>query len=61
MTLIDMRKHYDFSNSGPNPYVRELKKQITIRLDDDTIDYFKGMARQKGARRNPISTRSGAC
>ena len=43
-----MRKHYDFSNSAPNPYARKLKKQITIRLDSDTIDYFKDMAEQKG-------------
>ncbi len=43
-----MRKHYDFSRSIPNPYVQKLKKQITIRLDVDTIDYFKGMADEKG-------------
>jgi uncharacterized protein (DUF4415 family) len=43
-----MRKHYDFSNSVPNPYAQKLKKQITIRLDEDTISYFKGMAEDKG-------------
>ncbi len=43
-----MRKHYDFSDSVPNPYAQKLKKQITIRLDEDTIDYFKGMAEEKG-------------
>lgn len=43
-----MRKHYDFSNSVPNPYAQKLKKQITIRLDEDTIAYFKGMADDKG-------------
>jgi uncharacterized protein (DUF4415 family) len=42
-----MRKHYDFSKSVPNPYVQKLKKQITIRLDEDTIEYFKGMAEKK--------------
>ncbi len=31
-----------------NPYVQNLKKQITIRLDEDTIMYFKGMADEKG-------------
>ena len=36
-----MRKNYDFSNSVPNPYAQKLKKQITIRLDEDTISYFK--------------------
>jgi hypothetical protein len=39
-----MRKEYDFSNASPNPYVAKLKKQITIRLDDSVIDYFKGLA-----------------
>lgn len=43
-----MRKHYDFSKSGPNPYAKRLKKQITIRLDEGTIAYFKDMAEEKG-------------
>ena len=43
-----MRKQYDFSNSVPNPYAQKLKKQITIRLDQDTIAYFKDMAEDKG-------------
>ena len=43
-----MRKHYDFSNSKPNPYAQRLKKQITIRIDEDTIAYFKNMAEEKG-------------
>ena len=43
-----MRKQYDFSNSKPNPYAKRLKKQITIRLDENTISYFKEMAEEKG-------------
>ena len=43
-----MRKNYDFSNSVSNPYAQKLKKQITIRLDEDTISYFKSMADEKG-------------
>ena len=43
-----MRDHYDFSDSSPNPYAQKLMKQITIRLDEDTINYFKGMADEKG-------------
>lgn len=43
-----MRESYDFSDSKPNPYAKRLKKQITIRLDDDTISYFKDMAESKG-------------
>ena len=43
-----MRDHYDFSKSVKNPYSKKLKKQVTIRLDEDTIEYFKGMAEDKG-------------
>ena len=43
-----MRENYDFSTSVPNPYAQKLKKQITIRLDEDTISYFKSMADEKG-------------
>ena len=39
-----MRKEYDFSRSEKNPYARRLKKQVTIRLDGDTLDYFKKLA-----------------
>ena len=48
MKVIAMRKHYDFSDSVQNPYAQKLKKQITIRLDEDTIEYFKNMAEEKG-------------
>ncbi len=43
-----MRKSYDFSKSVKNPYAKRLKKQITIRLDAETISYFKAMAEDKG-------------
>jgi predicted DNA binding CopG/RHH family protein len=43
-----MRDNYDFSTSKKNPYVKKLKKQITIRLDEDTIQYFKEMALENG-------------
>ena len=39
-----MLKEYDFSNSIKNPYVKKLKKQITIRLECETIEYFKELA-----------------
>lgn len=45
-----MRDHYDFSNARKNPYVSKLKKQITIRLDEDTIDYFKEMSEESGIK-----------
>ena len=43
-----MRDRYDFSNSTPNPYAKRMKQQVTIRLDKDTISYFKAMAEEKG-------------
>ena len=43
-----MCKEYDFSKSVPNPYAKRMKKQITIRLDEDTISYFKNLATEKG-------------
>ncbi len=42
-----MRKSYNFSKSIKNPYARQLKKQITIRIDEETISYFKAMADTK--------------
>ncbi len=43
-----MRKEYDFSNARKNPYAKKLKKQITINIDEDTIDFFKEMAGNTG-------------
>ena len=43
-----MREQYDFSESVPNPYAKKLKKQITIRLDQDVIDYFKQLSEENG-------------
>ena len=36
-----MKKSYDFSKARKNPYASRLKRQVTIRLDDQTIEYFK--------------------
>ena len=41
-----MRKRYDFSKARTNPYARRLKKQITIRLDEQTLAYFKQLAEE---------------
>jgi len=43
-----MRKEYDFSKSKKNPYAKKLKKQITIRIDEETIEYFKTMSEESG-------------
>ena len=43
-----MRDCYDFADSKPNPYAKRMKRQVTIRLDEGTITYFKAMAERKG-------------
>jgi len=43
-----MRKEYNFSKSKKNPYAAQLKKQITIRLDEDSITYFKSVSEEVG-------------
>ena len=43
-----MREEYDFSGAAKNPYAKKLKKQITINIDADTIDYFKEQAENSG-------------
>jgi len=43
-----MRKQYDFSKSVKNPYSKNLKKQVTLRLGTDVIEYFKGLAQETG-------------
>ena len=45
-TIDDMLEEYDFSNASPNPYAGHIKKQITIRINSSTIDYFKELAKQ---------------
>lgn len=43
-----MREEYDFSQSKKNPYASQLKKSITIRLDEDSLSYFKEISRDIG-------------
>ena len=43
-----MRKQYDFTRSEENPYAKHLKKQVTLRLGVDVIEYFKKLAEETG-------------
>ena len=45
-----MKKEYDFSKmkGHKNPYAKKLKKQVTIRMGIDIIDYFKSLAEETG-------------
>ncbi len=43
-----MRDEYDSSKARKNPYAAQLKKSITIRLDEDSVAYFKGISEEVG-------------
>ena len=43
-----MRDEYDFSKARKNPYATRLKKSITIRLDEDSVGYFKAISEEIG-------------
>jgi predicted DNA binding CopG/RHH family protein len=43
-----MKKEYDFSRSVKNPYAKRLKRQLTLKVDDDVIAYFKQTAQETG-------------
>lgn len=46
--VIDMREEYDFSQARKNPYTKRLKRQITLNIDVDTVDYFKSKSEESG-------------
>jgi len=43
-----MRKEYDFSKAKKNPYAKQLKQQVTILLDRESVTYFKKLASETG-------------
>jgi len=45
-----MKKEYDLSKlkSRPNHFAKQLKKQITIGIEDETIDYFQAISDETG-------------
>jgi hypothetical protein len=43
-----MRKHYDFSQAKPNPYAKRLKREVTVQLDEETVEYFEAIAAETG-------------
>ncbi len=45
-----MKKEYDLSKMKvrKNPYISKLKRQVTIRMSDDIIEYFKDMSEDTG-------------
>lgn len=45
-----MLEEYDIDklNPRPNPYAKELKKQVTIKISPNVIDYFKNESTEIG-------------
>ena len=45
-----MKDEYDLSKmkSRRNPYAKQLKKQVTLRIRPDVVDYFKHMSEETG-------------
>ncbi len=45
-----MREHYDFSKmkGKKNPYIKYLKQPVTMRLDKDSVEYFKTLSEEAG-------------
>lgn len=45
-----MKEHYDFSKmkGKKNPYTKYLKQPVTIRLDRDSVNYFKSLSEETG-------------
>ncbi len=45
-----MKDHYEFSNmkGRRNPFIRYLTEPVTMRLDRDTVSWFKAMAEETG-------------
>ena len=43
-----MREEYDFSKGRKNPYAKQLKKQVTIKLSEEAINYFKAQSKELG-------------
>jgi len=41
-----MKRQYDFSKAKRNPYAKQLKQPVTIRLDASTVAYFKRLSEQ---------------
>jgi uncharacterized DUF497 family protein len=48
--VVSMKAEYDLSKlkSRKNPYASKLKKPVTMRLSEDVVTYFKGMADEAG-------------
>jgi uncharacterized protein (DUF4415 family) len=46
--VATINKNYDFSKGKRNPYANKRNEQVTIRLDEGTLDYFEDLAEDTG-------------
>lgn len=43
-----MRAEYNFANGRKNPYTNQMKRQITINVGEEVLNYFKTVAENAG-------------
>ena len=43
-----MEKEYNFKNGIKNPYAKKIKRQTTLNLSSEVVDYFKNMSLEMG-------------
>lgn len=43
-----MTDEYDFSQSLPNPYLKHLKPQVTLHVDEEVVSYFQALSHETG-------------
>lgn len=43
-----MKKEYDFTKGQKNPYASKFKKQVTINLNGEVVEYFKKLSEETG-------------
>ena len=46
--VTEMPSEVDFSESVQNPYVARVRRRVTINIDGENVDYFKGEAARTG-------------
>ena len=52
-----MKAEYDFSQSRPNPYIKDLPKQeVTLLLEEETLHYFNTLSQQTGVPYQQLMT-----
>ncbi|GAK50715.1 hypothetical protein U14_01948 [Candidatus Moduliflexus flocculans] len=52
-----MKAEYDFSQSRPNPYIKDLPKQeVTLLLEEETLQYFSTLSQQIGVPYQQLMT-----